>query len=245
MHNNPELINHNQASMDIIGNWINQHAGYIELLQINQDQTYLQLGIDLQIPENSFAEWGSYTLKQTNTLADLPLLISFNPTFSNNPAKGFITLLAKLNNSDVYLNGSDHSLQLNIDTSSDYSIDKIIEYTQLPSQQIEGYWYNDDRDDLYAVLMLENGLYVQLQINFDSDENLTGMEWGQYQHQTDSGEVFFQAEYDDNEQTGFSRFSEISHAALKIKLNDDQLIFLLDNDDNGIIDEFSKLMRKN
>ncbi|WP_133146665.1 hypothetical protein [Shewanella sp. 10N.286.51.B7] len=229
----------------IIGNWLSQQAGHIELLQINEDQSYLQIGLDLNEPSNSFAEWGSFALSNSTAFVDMPISISFNPTFSNNPSKGFITLLTKHNHSHVYLNNDASRLQLNMDKQADNSIDNIVEYEQLRSRDIEGYWYNQEYDDLYAVLMLDNGLYVQLQINFDHDDELTGMEWGQYQHQSDSEEVYFQAQYDDNNQTGFSRYGEIASAAFNVKLHDDQLIFLLDNNEDGVIDTFSRLMRKN
>ncbi|WP_076538299.1 hypothetical protein [Shewanella sp. UCD-KL21] len=228
-----------------VGNWLNQQTDYIELLQINEDSTYLQLGLDLQQPENSFAEWGSYTLSKSSHFSELPLIISFNPTFSNNPAKGLMTLLSDRNKSHVYISSSSERLQLNMDYLSDNAIDVIVEYHLLQSQDIEGYWYNHELDDLFAVLMLNNGLYVQLQINLDHDDETTGMEWGQYQHQIDSGEVYFQAEYDDNQQTGFNRLDDIAAAAFKIKLHDNQLIFLLDSNDDGIIDSCSALLRKN
>ncbi|MCL1067380.1 hypothetical protein L2735_11245 [Shewanella olleyana] len=229
----------------IIGNWLNQQAGHIELLQINDDRSYLQIGLDLNNPSNSFAEWGTFALSQTTEFTDMPLSIAFNPTFSNNPAKGFITLLTELNSSHIYLNNDASRLQLNMDNLGDSSIDNIVEYEQLRSRDIEGYWYSQEFDDLYAVLMLDNGLYVQLQINFEYDDELTGMEWGQYQHQTESDEVYFQAQFDDNNQTGFSRYGEIASAAFNVKLHNDQLIFLLDNNEDGVIDTFSKLMRKN
>ncbi|WP_285163699.1 hypothetical protein [Shewanella goraebulensis] len=229
----------------IIGNWLSQQAGHIELLQINEDQSYLQIGLDLKEPSNSFAEWGSFALSDTDTFTTMPLSISFNPTFSNNPAKGFITLLTERNRSNVYLNNDASRLQLNMDRMGDSSIDSVVEYEQLRSRDIEGYWYSQEFDDLYAVLMLDNGLYVQLQINFEHNDELTGMEWGQYQHQAESDEVYFQAQFDDNHQTGFSRYGEIASAAFNVKLHDDQLIFLLDNNEDGVIDTFSRLMRKN
>ncbi|KPZ68428.1 MULTISPECIES: hypothetical protein [Shewanella] len=229
----------------IVGNWLSQQTDHIEILQINDDHSYLQIGLDLQAPDNSFAEWGYFNLSNTKAFSELPLSISFNPTFSNNPTKGFITLLTQRNQSHVYLNSDASRLQLNMDTLGDNSIDNVIEYQQLEPREIEGYWYNQEYDDLYAVLMLENGLYVQLQINFEHDDELTGMEWGQYQHQSDSGEVYFQTQYDDNQQTGFSRYGEIASAAFNVKLHDDQLIFLLDHNEDGIIDTFSRLMRKN
>ncbi|MFC1520276.1 hypothetical protein ACFL6Z_11235 [Pseudomonadota bacterium] len=232
---------------NIVGNWLNQQTDYIELLQINEDGSYLQLGLDLLQPENSFAEWGTYTLSESSNFADLPLIISFNPTFSNNPAEGLITLLTDRSKSHVYINASASAerLQLNMDSQSDSSIDVTIEYHQLQAQSIEGYWYNQEFDDLFAVLMLNNGLYVQLQINLDHDDENTGMEWGQYQHQMDSGEVYFQAEYDDNQQIGFNRLNDIAAAAFNIKLHDNQLIFLLDSNDDGVIDSCSTLLRKN
>ena len=240
-----EAVSSNSPSTHILGNWLNQQSGHIELLQINEDQSYLQIGLDLKEPNNSFAEWGTYTLSNTTAFTDMPLSISFNPTFSNNPSKGFITLLTERNRSNIYLNNDASRLQLNMDNLRDNSIDNIIEYEQLKSQDLAGYWYSQAFDDLYAVLMLDNGLYVQLQINFEHDDELTGMEWGQYQHQPDSGEVYFQTQFDDNDQTGFSQYGEIASAAFNLKLQDNQLIFLLDHDHDGVIDTFSRLMRKN
>lgn len=110
---------------------------------------------------------------------------------------------------------------------------------QPPSQpdintKIVGLWSSDDVDsDLAAIAFLDDGTYVQVQVNdgqvMNNPEN--GMEWGKYSVDNKTGKLSTEAIFDKNGNSGLS--DAIPRHA---RITDGKLVLEIDENNNGVIE---------
>ncbi|WP_207063330.1 hypothetical protein [Motiliproteus sp. SC1-56] len=117
--------------------------------------------------------------------------------------------------------------------------------TFVANANISGVWTsNATANDLLAFIFFADGTYVHLEVDeddpIDVPGEMSGMEWGTYSRDSETGQVTVSVTFDDNGDTGISGF-EGSDALLLTQVSGDLLTLQFDDNGNGTIDEGESL----
>lgn len=100
--------------------------------------------------------------------------------------------------------------------------------------ELVGIWSSDDDSgDLLAISFMDDGTYVQVEVNSSESMNDPegGMEWGKYTINSKTGKLTTTQLFDKNGDMGLS-----DNLALSARISDGKLILEVDENNNGVID---------
>lgn len=224
----PDVTQPDQPNIDteIVGMWSSDDTANGELSTIifMDDGTYIQTQVDssqsTSEPGNGM-ELGSYSVSSTEGK------LTATPIFDKNGTSGLSDSVMR------YAQVSNGKLILKVDENENGIIDSNESYrfSETKSEGILGPWDFDDADDneLLGLAFLENGTYIQVQVDEDGSVNNSenGMEWGNYTIDAVTGQLSTTIIYDDNAGTGLSeprtRYARVTgNTALTIEVDDNQ-----------------------
>ena len=205
-----------------------------------EDGTYIYVQVDetgsTTNPKNGM-EWGTYTIDEaTRSLTTTQL-------FDNNSSSGLSDSL------DRYARLIDGKLVIEVDNNKNGVIDNNEKFgfskrtadnnilDKIDPKDLIGLWENKSTDnELLTLAFLEDGSYIHLEVDenipFDTPDNeISGMEWGNYTLNNRTGELTVNQRFDNNGDTGLSdpldRYVSVSDNTLTLKVDENK---------NGVID---------
>ena len=224
----PDITQPDQPNIDteIIGMWSSDDTpnGELSTIIFMDDGTYIQTQVDGSQSTSEAGngmELGSYSVSSTEGK------LTATPIFDKNGTSGLSDSVMR------YAQVSNGKLILKVDENGNGIIDSNESYrfSETKSEGILGPWDFDDADDneLLGLAFLENGTYIQVQVDEDGSVNNSenGMEWGNYAINAVTGQLSTTIIYDDNAGTGLSeprtRYARvIGNTALTIEVDDNQ-----------------------
>ena len=224
----PDITQPDQPNIDteIIGMWSSDDTpnGELSTIIFMDDGTYIQTQVDGSQSTSEAGngmELGSYSVSSTEGK------LTATPIFDKNGTSGLSDSVMR------YAQVSNGKLILKVDENQNGIIDSNESYrfSETKSEGILGPWDFDDADDneLLGLAFLENGTYIQVQVDEDGSVNNSenGMEWGNYTINAVTGQLSTTIIYDDNAGTGLSeprtRYARvIGNTALTIEVDDNQ-----------------------
>ena len=230
----PDITQPDQPNIDteIIGMWSSDDTpnGELSTIIFMDDGTYIQTQVDGSQSTSEAGngmELGSYSVSSTEGK------LTATPIFDKNGTSGLSDSVMR------YAQVSNGKLILKVDENKNGIIDSNESYrfSETRSEGILGPWDFDDADDneLLGLAFLENGTYIQVQVDEDGSVNNSenGMEWGNYTIDAVTGQLSTIIIYDDNAGTGLSeprtRYARVTgNTALTIEVDGNQ---------NDIIDD--------
>ncbi|MGP9545896.1 hypothetical protein ACT3QR_12920 [Psychrobacter sp. AOP7-B1-25] len=224
----PDITQPDQPNIDteIVGMWNSDDTadGELSTIIFMDDGTYIQAQVDssqlTSEPENG-VELGNYSVSSTEGK------LTATPIFDKNGTSGLSDSVIR------YAQISNGRLTLKVDENGNGVIDSNESYrfSETKSEGILGPWNFDDTDDneLIGLAFLENGTYIQVQIDEDGSVNNSenGMEWGNYTVDAVTSQLSTTIIYDDNAGTGLSeprtRYARVTNdTSLNIEVDDNQ-----------------------
>ncbi|WP_114418922.1 hypothetical protein [Marinospirillum perlucidum] len=111
--------------------------------------------------------------------------------------------------------------------------------------EIAGVWSTDATDnELLALVFLTNGTYLHFEVDeqtpYDETGEESGMEWGTFSRDADTGELTVSQTYDNNADTGFTDATNGKTKAYA-QVESDELTMQFDDNLNGTIDSGESL----
>jgi len=224
----PDITQPDQPNIDteIIGMWSSDDTpnGELSTIIFMDDGTYIQTQVDGSQSTSEAGngmELGSYSVSSTEGK------LTATPIFDKNGTSGLSDSVMR------YAQVSNGKLILKVDENGNGIIDSNESYrfSETKSEGILGPWDFDDADDneLLGLAFLENGTYIQVQVDEDGSVNNSenGMEWGNYTINAVTGQLSTTIIYDDNAGTGLSeprtRYARVTgNTALTIEVDDNQ-----------------------
>ncbi|MDO6748245.1 hypothetical protein [Gilvimarinus sp. 1_MG-2023] len=204
------------------------------------DGTYAHVEIDEQAPfeftdEDSGMEWGTYALNTETGLVDV------SQVFDNNGDSGLTSFSG--GDKDLFIHVSGDVLTLDYDENGNGSIGvgETLLFSRQQPEGLVGPWVNTtSKDDFLAFIFFDDDTYVHLEVDevapFDVEGEVSGMEWGSYSLNSDTGALTIDIINNFNDDTGLSDqdYDEVDHY---VSINGDVLELHADYNKNGIIDE--------
>ena len=194
-----------------------------------EDGTYINVRVDedktLDNPENGM-EWGNYTISDEGSL----LVTQF---YDDNGSSGLSNNVIK---SIELANGK---LIIGIDVDGDNIIRDNEKFTFLnakpeddtESKKLLGLWTNKDtNNDLLALAFFDDGTYVHLEVDealpLDTENEISGMEWGTYSVDSQTNALTINTTFDRNGNTGLSdpltRYARVSGDLLTLQVDENK-----------------------
>lgn len=117
-------------------------------------------------------------------------------------------------------------------------------YQRATSADIFGTWLNTtSENDLLLISFLEDGSYLHAEVELDSPQEPSGMEWGTFQRNENDGRLSVAQLFDNNGETGLSGFTGDGPPFVYINISADSLIATVDENGDDIIDETTVFIR--
>ena len=217
----------------LFGLWENKNTNNDLLtLAFLDDGTYIHLEVDEVAPfdtanETSGMEWGNYTLD------NITGKLTVSQRFDNNGDTGLS------GTHDRYISVSGNILTIRVDENNNGVIDsnESFIFSKAKSENVLGFWKNDTTDnDLLAFAFFDNGTYVHLEVDevapFDTANETSGMEWGNYTLDNITGKLTVSQRFDNNGDTGLT-----DNVIRYLKVSGDTLMLEFDENKNGVIDK--------
>lgn len=232
-----------EPSTSIAGVWVNEETTN-ELLAFVffQNGTYVHMEIDEIAPLNpdnpnevSGMEWGTYSIDpETREL-------TASITFDGNDDTGLTDSIGQV---DIFAQVDGDTLTLEIDDNDNSTIEEseAIEFTRSSNAGILGAWTNTETtNELLAFVFFDNGTYAHLEVdevaplNTENPNEVSGMEWGTYSIDPETGELTASITFDGNDDTGLT--DSIGQVDIFAQVDGDTLTLQIDDNDNGSISE--------
>lgn len=212
-----------------------------------RDGTYVHMEVDEETPfdvsgEESGMEWGTYTRDdETGQLA-------IDNIFDENGDTG-LTDFVPNSGPPVFAQVAGDTLTLQFDDNQDGTIGdgESLDFSRATSEDpIVGAWRNDTTDnDLLAFVFFGDGTYAHMEVDeeapFDEEGEESGMEWGTYTRDSDTGQLTVTQTFDANQDTGLTDFVGEGAPGLFAQVSGNTLTLQFDDNDNGTIDEDESL----
>lgn len=225
-------LGQNEVTYDsLVGTWLATDAED-DFLQLTffDDGTYMHAEIDLDDTENdSGMEWGTYTRD-----SETGKLLSTTQYFDENGETG---LSDSVSTENVFLSVSGDELTVTVDEDKDGTIDFTLSFAKIESNGVLGTWLaKDDENDLLQLTFFADGTYLHAEVDLDDTDEDSGIEWGTYTQNNETGELTsaFQ-DFDSNDDTGLSD-SLPNGERFFLSVNDDVMTVDIDEDQDDIID---------
>ena len=207
------------------------------------DGTYVHLEVDEVAPldaegETSGMEWGTYSRNsETGELTVTQTFDANGDTGLTDATSGLTTLFAQVSG-DVLTLQFDDNLNGTIDDG------ESLDFSRSASSSLSGAWTTDITDnELLAFVFFDDGTYVHIEVDevtpIDSEGETSGMEWGTYSRNNETGELTVTQTFDANGTTGLTDF--VGQSNLFAQVSGDVLTLQFDDDLSGTIDEGESL----
>jgi hypothetical protein len=199
-HFETSLINQGLVNKSLVGTWISTDAPEVELLTFSffKDGTYLHHEVTNDEEWFSGMEWGNYEYnKETNKLT------IGNVLFDGNKGSG---LVGDENDLDVdKLSAAVDGDTLDLDITFLGGSSETLAFNRVVSQGIVGTWINPSTSsELLSFSFFDDGTYLHSEVNSEWPDAESGMEWGTYVRDVDTGKLTVTLVYDDNSVSGLS-----------------------------------------
>lgn len=231
-HFNDQLLD-NDVTVGITGTWLaSDDENDLLLFMFFNDGTYVHMEVDeSDTEETSGAEWGTYQRDASSNL------ITVTQTFDENGDTGLTDFVGD-GAPFLYATLIDDVLTATIDENGNDSIDATVTFNRQPNDGIVGTWkaLNDDNDILLLHFMA-NGQYVHFEVDDSDPQEESGMEWGNYSLDTQTGRATATQVFDSNSDTGLTGFTANADAMLFMMADGNVLTLTVDEDGDGMIDE--------
>ncbi len=201
------------------------------------DGTYVHLEVDEETPidvsgETSGMEWGTYSRNIETGLLTVTQIFDGNGDTGLTDYVGQTTLFAQVSG-DV--------LTLQFDDNQNGTIDagESLDFQREASSNLLGVWTTSLTDnDLLAFVFFADGTYVHLEVDeeapIDVSGETSGMEWGTYSRNSETGLLTVTQIFDGNGDTGLTDF--VGQTTLFAQVSGDVLTLQFDDNQNGTID---------
>lgn len=201
------------------------------------DGTYIHAEVDdSSNDEISGMEWGTYARSSSTGK------MVVTQEFDNNGDTGLTDNAEGLSN--LFIEVSGDTLTASFDDDLDGTIDGSYEFTRNDSDGIVGAWQNtDSENDLLAFVFFDDGTYIHAEVDFDDTDEMSGMEWGTYSQDSETGEMTVTQTFDNNGDTGLTDNAE-GLSNLFIEVSGDDLTASFDDDLDDTIDGSIEFLRQ-
>jgi hypothetical protein len=212
------LTLHRAASDGLVGTWMLEDTdSEINGFHFFDDGTYAM--VELDSPNQGTAggmEWGSWSHDAGTGLLTGEVL------FDSNGDYGLSALWA--GGIDVYLEVTGNTCTVTIE-------DMLLEYTRVLSTGIQGTWQagSENENDLLALLLLDDGHYVHVEVDLDDPQEISGMEYGWLNRHQADGLCDPQVLVDQNGDTGLSDLAAPDAPFLYLQVEGDELQAVTDS----------------
>jgi frataxin-like iron-binding protein CyaY len=195
------------------------------------DGTYVHLEVDEEAPidvsgETSGMEWGTYSRNSETGL------LTVTQIFDNNSDTGLTDIVPYF----AQVSGDVLTLQFDNNQNGTIDTDESLDFSRSPSNNLLGVWTTSlTDDDLLAFVFFADGTYVHLEVDeeapIDVSGETSGMEWGTYSRNSETGLLTVTQIFDNNSDTGLTDI--VPYFA---QVSGDVLTLQFDNNQNGTID---------
>ena len=222
----------------IVGYWKGEETDEtLESVAFFEDGTYIHVQVDedksLNNPENGM-EWGNYTVDNSTGLLETSQI------FDDNGSNGLSeprTRHVQLSDDSMLTIKVDNNQNGMIDSDESFGFSRAIVNVK-PDDEIDpkdllGLWeMNSTNNELAAIAFLEDGTYLQMQVDEGRSLNEpgNGMEWGKYSVGKNSTLITSQT-FDNNDTSGLS-----DNILRTVKVVNNTLTLGVDENDNKVID---------
>ncbi|MCE9678623.1 hypothetical protein LZP69_05375 [Shewanella sp. AS1] len=214
-------ISDNGIQVGVVGAWTQkevdtgEHVNDMLTIIFYKDGTYGQFegDVEAQPGDEEYAgmEYGTYT-RDSETGRIMPV-----SKFDGNDDRGFTDFMSE--DSPVpQLFGEvvDGELMLYVDADGDGDVngeeDGTVSFTRFPSDGIVGAWtiqdFNggEDENNFLTLIFFNDGTYIHGEVDFDDGDEVSGMEWGHYELDAETGRLTATQFADKNGDTGLTDF---------------------------------------
>jgi len=225
---------------DISGVWTTRLADNDLLAFVFfEDGTYVHLEIDEKKPfdqkgEKSGMEWGTYSRDSDTGQLTVTQVFDANEDTGLNDATNLFT--------NLYAQVYGDTLVLQFDDNNDGEIGRgeSLGFSRAVNDDLLGAWTTDLTDnDLLALVFFADGTYVHLEIDeeapIDEAGETSGMEWGTYTRDSDTGQLTVTQTFDANGDTGLTD-ATLGLTDIFAQVSGDTLTMEFDDNLNGTIE---------
>lgn len=102
-----------------------------------------------------------------------------------------------------------------------------------------------DENDVLGFVFFPDGTYVHVEVDLDDNSETSGMEWGTYEFNRETGLLIPSQTFDENGDTGLTDFNANGPASLTLEIGTDTLIANFDENKDGVDDASMQFDRIN
>jgi hypothetical protein len=102
-----------------------------------------------------------------------------------------------------------------------------------------------DENDVLGFVFFPDGTYVHVEVDLDDSTETSGMEWGTYEFNRETGLLVPAQTFDENGDTGLTDFNANGPASLSLVISTDRLVANFDEDKDGTDDASMQFDRIN
>ena len=165
-----------KSTNTIFGNWMINTPEKMTFLQMNHNNSYFHIELNLLKPQNSVAEWGRISARSSKT--------RLIPSYSSNQQQGLAAYHINHPRLQMSLTLASAKLVFTIDTHADNVADEQYQYDPYVNQSVYGLWHQISTSALSSLILLDNGYYAVVQINIYRDPqvnpHVTHLQWGRF-----------------------------------------------------------------
>ena len=193
------------------------------------DGTYVHLEVDNDDPDEiSGMERGSYSIDpETNQIT--PVI-----SFDGNGGTGLTDSV----NGEVQLfevSGDTLTVRFDDDQNGTIEDDEFVEFSRVIPDGLIGAWTTElSENDFLGFVFYDDGNYVHMEIDEDDPSEISGMEWGTYSIDAETGRITPAIVFDNNGGTGLNDYE--NGGLLFAQVSGDSLTLEFDGNGNGVID---------
>ncbi|MCP8899771.1 hypothetical protein [Gilvimarinus xylanilyticus] len=206
------------------------------------DGTYAHVEIDEKGPyeyedQDSGMEWGTYAVNQETGL------VAVSQIFDENGGAGLTSFTDE--DRDLFFHVSGDILTLEFDENANGVIDTegetLVFSRQSASSGLYGPWVNESSENEFlAFVFFEDNTYIHMEVDeeepFDVYGEDSGMEWGSYNLNSETGALVIDVFNDYNDDAGLSDqdLNEMDHYVI---FTEDGMLLHVDSNRNGLVDD--------
>ncbi len=128
-------------------------------------------------------------------------------------------------------------------------LDTVAEGSTISFATLVGVWVpaesEMDENDVLGFVFFPDGTYVHVEVDLDDSNEISGMEFGDYVFNRETGLLVPSQEFDENGDTGLTDFNADVPASLTLEIGTDTLIANFDVDKDGVDDDSLQFDRIN
>ena len=193
----------NGVDVSLVGTWsaVDNSADLLEIVFFD-DGNYVHAEIFLGgVEQENGMEWGTYSRDATNGR------VTATQIFDSNDDVGLTDFVDGSVAPFLFIAVSGDQLTGTVDEDGNGTIDGTFIFQRAASAGILGTWRNTSTENEFLMLQFfDDGTYVHAEVDLDPNPNeeISGMEWGNYFHDAGTGRLTTTPIFDENGTTGLS-----------------------------------------